>query len=219
MLTIPWYPGPCQNENPQMEAKSAHGIIPKGTVYLLLLQEGMVQEGLHLHLESRETGQSGRPLLHPFAQFIGSCQMGRRVGDGLLGVKVWIYPSLYIGNRIWVDPLGSETLPFVTSRHRKLHVEHRSSQGRPGACKDVFSVSAGNRDGHRVHGRRDIWLSNKIRDVSKQGPVLGWSVKGHRLSVFLLTREAKRFDNLPTGLLKPCQDAKNVARKVIRVAH
>ena len=184
---------------PRRRWKSARGIFPKGKVYLFLLQEAMVQEGLHLHLESRETGQSGRPLLHPFAQFIVSHQMGCRVGDGFLGVKLWIYPRLYIGNRIRVDPLGSETLPFITSRHRKLLFEHRSSQGRPGACKDVLSVSAGNRDGHQVHEPRDIWLGHKSRDVHQQEPVLGWSVQGHRQSVFLFSQEAKRFDNLPTG--------------------
>ena len=65
-----------------------------------LLQERMVQEGLHLHLEGRETSKTGRPLLHPFTQLIGRSQMGLCIAEGFLGIKVGINPRLYVRDRL-----------------------------------------------------------------------------------------------------------------------
>ena len=95
-----------------------------------LLQERMVQEGLHLHLEGRETSKTGRPLLHPFTQLMGRSQMGLCIAEGFLGIKVGINPRLYVRDRVRVDFLGSETLPFISSRHGELLRERRSPQGR-----------------------------------------------------------------------------------------
>ena len=146
-------------------------------------------------------GQGGCPLLHPLAQLIGCLQMGHRVAKGLLGIKVRI------------NPLCRRSRPVRRSLSSKaamgnLLVNVEAPRAFPEPPRDILGVPVGYRDGHWIHGDRDIRLGHKIRHFREQGSVLSRPARGHRGFGLLVSRQAKRVDDLPPGFLNSRRDAK-----------